>query len=315
MRKRLCWILAAVMLGLFFTGCEIQVEEQTSETEESGYHYYYLTPGEDALMTETYSPEEETGEFMLTDLMQHLGKKENSRNGLSLLSPEVSINSYDRRDDLLIIDFNRAYNHMSSAREVLVRAGIASTFLQIPGIRLVRFTVAGSDLLNSRNEKVKDMDRNTFVELSGNDPDDYRYGTFTLYFTDKSGEKLVEETRNVYYKRSLSLEQVVLEQLAKGPLVKGNYPTIPGNSAVRDVFLSDGVCYVTMNRSFSEESVDVSPEITVYSVVNSLLALGGAERVQISVENTQGGSLGGEMPLYAFYERNEELIAPADANQ
>lgn len=311
MIKKLWRITAVLVMCALIAGCEIEVEEQEQTTGDSGYYLYYLAATEDGLVKENYSPGEETSEFMLADLMQRLGKKEGSAKGLSLLSAEVSINSYDRREDLLIIDFNRAYSDMSTARELLVRAGVAQTFLQIPGIRAVRFTVAGNALLNSRNEKVEDMDRDTFLELSGEDPDVYRYGTFTLYFTDRSGEKLVKETRNVYYKRSLSRERVVLEQLAKGPMVKGNYPTIPGNSSAVDVMVSDRVCYVTMNRSFADYSMDVSPEISLYSVVNSLLDVSEADKVKISVENQSGGTLRGGMQLYAFYEKNENLIAPA----
>ena len=60
------------------------------------------------------------------------------------------------------------------------------------------------------------MDNSSFVELWGDDRDAYRYDTFTLYFTDSTGEKLVEEERSVYYKRSLPRERVILEQLIKG---------------------------------------------------------------------------------------------------
>lgn len=310
MKKKICGMLAVFVLCALMAGCTIEVEEQGPGAEESGYHLFYLAASEDGLVKENYAPAEETSEFMLSDLMQRLGKKEDIKGGLSLLSAEVSINSYDRRDDLLIIDFNRAYTNMSSAREILVRAGVAQTFLQIPGIRAVRFTVAGNALLNAKNEKVEDMDRETFLELSGEDPDSYRYGTFTLYFTDRSGEKLVEETRNVYYKSSLSRERVVLEQLAKGPMEKGNYPTIPGNSAVENLIVADRVCYVTMNRSFGD-SMDVSPEISLYSVVNSLLAVSDADKVKLSVGNQSGGTLGGSVQLYAFYEKNLDLVAPA----
>ncbi len=61
------------------------------------------------------------------------------------------------------------------------------------------------------------MTDSTFVEVSKKNEDNYRYDTFTLYFADKSGKRLLKETRNVYYRRTLPKERVVLEQLAKGP--------------------------------------------------------------------------------------------------
>ena len=76
------------------------------------------------------------------------------------------------------------------------------------------------------------MTENTFVELSKKDEANYRYDTFTLYFADKSGKRLLKEMRNVCYRRTLSKERVVLEQLAKGPMVKGHYPTIPQETEI-----------------------------------------------------------------------------------
>ena len=64
------------------------------------------------------------------------------------------------------------------------------------------------------------MNSDTFVEFSGSDGDVYSYDTFTLYFTNKNGDKLVEEQRSVRYRRNLPKATVVLEQLARGSLWK-----------------------------------------------------------------------------------------------
>lgn len=75
-------------------------------------------------------------------------------------------------------------------------------------------------LTNSKGEEVGAMNSDTFVEFSGSDGDVYSYDTFTLYFTNKNGDKLVEEQRSVRYRRNLPKATVVLEQLARGPLEK-----------------------------------------------------------------------------------------------
>lgn len=314
MKRFLCMALTLVMLCGLLGGCGIEVEEAQKD-EKSSYSFYYLNAGETALKTEGYAPQEETAAFMVKDLMQRLGKKDKKGEEVNLLPQEVSINSYNLQEDLLVIDFNRQYQKMSRAREILVRVGIVKTFLQVPGIARVRFTVGGSDLMNSRNEKVGDMSADTFAEYSGTDMDAYRYDTFTLYFADKTGTMLVEEKRNVYYKRTLSKEKVVLEQLAKGPMVKGNYPTIPDSSRVLSVTTADRVCYVNMDSSFQEYALDISREVMVYSVVNSLLAACEADKVQISIEGKTGGEFGENLPVYSFYEKNEGLVAVSETSQ
>lgn len=65
------------------------------------------------------------------------------------------------------------------------------------------------------------MTADTFAEFTGTEPDAYCSNTFTLYFTDKSGQKLVKEQRTVRYKRSIPKERIVLEQLMKDRWKKG----------------------------------------------------------------------------------------------
>ncbi|MDO4306508.1 MAG: GerMN domain-containing protein [Eubacteriales bacterium] len=309
MKKGLCIFLAVLFACISLTGCTIEVvEENQQEEETSSYRIYCLNGDETGLVEEDYTPKEEEAEFMIKDLMQRLGKKASEGEEINLLPKEVTINSYTSKEKVLIIDFNGQYSKMSRAREILVRAGIVKMFVQIPGIQSVRFTVNGQDLTDSKNEKIGEMNADTFVEYSGKDMDSYRYDTFTLYFTDKTGTKLVAEKRNVYYKRNLPKERVVLEQLAKGPMVKGHYPTIPGTAVALDVVISDRICYVDMDQSFLDYALDVSEEIPVYSVVNSILAACEADKVQITVEGSSSGTFGKEMNLYNFYEKNEQLI-------
>ena len=134
-------------------------------------------------------------------------------------------------------------------------------------------------------------------------------------FTDKSGQKLVKEQRTVRYKRSIPKERIVLEQLMKGPLEKGHYPTIPENTEVLNVTIADRICYVNMNDAFQSEALDVAENIPVYSVVNSILDSCEADRVQISIEGSLEGNYEDNMPLYNFYEKNEDLIVQDEAKK
>lgn len=313
MKKTLSMLLAVALVCVSLTGCTVEVVEEQNETQEeekaSSYSIYYLSTDATELIEEAYTPKEETADYMIKDLMQRLGKKAAKEEEINLLPQEVTINSYTYNpDSVLTIDFNSQYNKMSRAREILVRAGIVRTFIQIPSVQAVRFTVNSEDIRDSKNEVIGEMTAEMFTEYSGVDADDYRYDTFTLYFTDKTGTKLVQEKRNVYYKETIPRERVVLEQLAKGPMVKDHYPTIPESAQVLRVVTSDNICYVDMSRSFLDYALDVSEEVTVYSVVNTLLTVCDAEKVQITVEGETAGTFKEELPLYRFYENNEQLI-------
>ena len=187
MKKFLSVLLLAVSVCMLAAGCSIEVEEQQTPDK---YSFYYLNAAETTLEREAYEPKEESADFMVRELMQSIGNRKVPEDGIALLPEEVILNSYNFQDDVLVIDFSAQYHEMSRAREVLTRAGIVKTFLQMPDIHRVRFTVEGQELTDSRNNKIGDMTEESFLELSGKDTD-YRYDNFTLYFADKSGKKLV----------------------------------------------------------------------------------------------------------------------------
>ena len=218
--------------------------------------------------------------------------------------------NYSIEGETLVVNFNSQYSNMSRARELLVRAGVVKTFLQIPGITSVRFTIENEDLTDSRGQAVGDMTADTFAEFTGSEPDAYCSNTFTLYFTDKDGKKLVKEQRTVRYKRSIPKERIILEQLMKGPLEKGHYPTIPENTEILDVTIADRICYVAFDRVFSSYALDVSEKIPVYSVVNSLLDALEADKVQITVGSSDKlDTFGDKMALYRFYEKDDKIVS------
>lgn len=309
MKKKINMLLLAALICSLLAGCSIETKSSKDSENDSKYHLYYLNESETVLREEAYNPKEETTDFMVKDLMQKLGSKDAPESEISLLPEDVSINSYEVQEDLLVIDFSSEYSRMSKVREVMTRAGIVDTFLQIPDIHKVQFTVGGQALTDSHNQEIGEMTSDTFAEYTGKDKESYRYDTFTLYFTDKSGKNLVKETRNVYYRRSLPKERVVLEQLAKGPMEDGHYATIPKSSLVLSVITADKICYINMNNAFRDETTEVGENISIYSVVNSIIDSCDVDRVQISIEGSTDGKFQDSLPLYRFYEKNEDLVA------
>lgn len=306
MKKKIFMIITVLMLCLLVGGCSVEV--QNDPNTQSVYYLYDISADETQLEKVDYNPEETTAEYMLKDMMQQMNQKEDDVERISLLPDDVQMN-YSVEGEVLVVNFNSQYTQMSKAREILVRAGVVKTFLQVPGISAVRFTVENQDLTDSKGESVGEMTADTFAEFSGNEPDAYCSTTFTLYFTDKDGQNLVKEQRTVRYRRSIPKERIVLEQLMKGPMEKGHYPTIPENTEILDVTIADRICYVAFDRVFSSYALDVSEKIPVYSVVNTLLDALEADKVQITVGASDKLDIFGQkMSLYRFYEKNDKLV-------
>lgn len=308
MKKKISMIVFVLILSLLAAGCSIEVQEDPN-SQEPTYYLYDIDADETQLQKEAYYPEETTSEYLLKDMMQRLNSQESDSEGISLLPEGVQMN-YSIEGETLVVNFNSQYSDMSRARELLVRAGVVKTFLQIPGITSVRFTIENEDLTDSRGQAVGDMTEDTFAEFTGSEPDAYCSNTFTLYFTDKEGSKLVKEQRTVRYKRSIPKERIILEQLMRGPLEKGHYPTIPENTEILNVTIADRICYVAFDRVFSSYALDVSEQIPIYSVVNSLLDALEADKVQITVgDSDKLDTFRDKMAMYRFYEKDDTLVS------
>ena len=307
-------LLPVLILCIVVSGCTI--EEESRQEEDSKYRFYYLNSSETGLESEPYTPKEETADFMLPDLMSRLNAKEDSLSGISLLPEEVEITSYQIADTVVSVEFNSRYKKISAAREVLTRAGVVKTLLQIPGIEAVKCYIGQEELKNSKKEPVGEMNENTFAEVSSKDIGTYRSDTFTLYFTDKEGKHLVEEKRKVYYRHNIPKVRVALEQLAKGPMEENHFQTIPENTRLLNVTVADGACYVDVNPVFVDYALtNVEESIPIYSVVNTVLAACDAEKVEISVSGQREVVFRENMNLYNFYKWNEDIISGKDKEE
>lgn len=315
MKKLFSAVLALVLACSLLTGCTVETQEEKVDSGSNQYYLYYVNKDETKVVKERYQPEQESAEFMLQDFTGILNAQEGSGDNLALVPSGVQLVTYRLNESLLELEFNSDYSKMSRAREILVRAGVARTFLQIPGVTGIKIFIESEELKDSKGQAVGVIDGNTFVEMWGSDKDAYRYDTFTLYFTDKTGEHLVAEQRNVYYKRILPRERVILEQLAKGPMVKGHYPTIPQETEILGVEVSDDVCYVDFSSAFSDSGIDIPVNTMIYSVVNSLLDTASADKVQISVEGDTEATLSDGTSLYSLFSKNTDLVLKEDQSE
>lgn len=315
MKKLFSAVLALVLACSLLTGCTVETQEEKVDSGSNQYYLYYVNKDETKVVKERYQPEQESTEFMLQDFTGILNAQEGSGDNLALLPSGVQLVTYRLNESLLELEFNSDYSEMSRAREILVRAGVVRTFLQIPGVTGIKIFIESEELKDSKGQAVGVIDGNTFVEMWGSDKDAYRYDTFTLYFTDKTGEHLVAEQRNVYYKRILPRERVILEQLAKGPMVKGHYPTIPQETEILGVEVSDDVCYVDFSSAFSDSGIDIPVNTMIYSVVNSLLDTASADKVQISVEGDTEATLSDGTSLYSLFSKNTDLVLKEDQSE
>ena len=87
----------------------------------------------------------------------------------------------------------------------------------------------------------------------------------------------------VRYNSNVSREKLIVGKLMKGPETSAPKATINPDTNLLSVTTKDGICYVNFDKTFLKGAYDVKPQVTIYSLVNSLTQGTGVGKVQISI--------------------------------
>lgn len=202
---------------------------------------------------------------------------------MAAIPENVRVNSLKVDHDIVYLDFSRSYYALPSIEEKLVRAAVVQSLVRVEGISGVWMTVGRDVLTRESGEPLGVMNGDDFVQNTGFGPSSYEQTTLTLFFANEAGDKLMRQQMDVRYNSNISKEKLIMEKLMGGPRKGGGYPTVNPASALLSVTIKDGTCYVNFDSEFLNSVYDVRPEITVYSIVNSLLEGTNAGNVQIMV--------------------------------
>ena len=113
--------------------------------------------------------------------------------------------------------------------------------------------------------------------------------TVTLYFASLEDNQayLVKETREVREPEE-NIYKTIIEELIKGPESQDLYPTVPPDSVVNSVKLSDGLAIVDFNLRIITNYEDIphsstTEALAIYSIVNTLTEFEEIEMVKITI--------------------------------
>ena len=118
----------------------------------------------------------------------------------------------------------------------------------------------------------------------------------------------MQETE-VRHSSNVPKEKLIVERLMKGPSGSDAYPVVSPDANLLSVTIKDGICYVNFDSTFLTGAYDVLPEVTVYSIVNSLVEGTEAREVQITINGETDAKYMGVVDLSQPLEENEGLVA------
>ncbi len=302
MKKRIISLLLVLLVLVTFTGCN-------DEPGTSGeYQIYYFNIDKTKIEPEDYDSTGTTKEELIQELLTALQSDPKHSQMRRTIPEDIQVLGIKTNATQLTVDFSKEYNSLSVTEEVLMRAAIVRTLLQYSEYSLVNFTVESEPLKTKDGSLVGSMTKDSFVENPGMQINSSKVATLTLYFASGDGTFLVKETRDVHYNTNISVEKLVMEQLIEGPRNQNALATIPSETKIITVSVVDGICYVNLDNNFQNQNQEITEEVVLYSIVNSLTELSGVNKVQISINGDTSGKCRYTYDLATIYEKNMDLL-------
>lgn len=308
------WMLSFGLLILMSAGVfGCGQEEGTGKTDEiEGTYLCYVNTEEDSLARESYEIQGETADEEVEDVLEEMQKEADSIDYRSAFPDHVSVTDWSLTDGRLDLTFSDSYLRMSKGEEVLLRAALVETLGQIKGVDEVGFFTGEGPLTDSDGQEIGYMSPEDFVQNTGSTLHSYQLQELKLYFAGEKGDCLEPETVSLRYNSSTSIEKLVVEQLIKGPEKEGMLAVIPPETRVLGVSVREHICYVNFDQEFLNGAPGVTPEATVYAIVNSLTESGNVSQVQISVNGESDIQYMNRIDLGKPLTRNPDLVEESD---
>lgn len=296
--------LAFITIVMSCVGCS----KKKQEKKASEIYLYYTDKNQTKLTYLTYSPKKTATLDVVEEVLGEMNKTSTEPNMVTAKPENVNIYEYEISDKMLTINFSTSYQEMNRVTELLCRSAIVLTMTQIKGIDYVAFTIDGGPLLDSAGNPVGSMKASDFVDNGESNINSFQKIRVELYFADSTGKKLEPVTYEGICEQNTSVEKLIIEKLIEGPSLKQYQRTLPSGLRLNSVLTKDGICYVNFDSTFLTESVDVSAELELYSIVNSLSELSYINKVQISVNGETNKKLRDEISLEYAFSRNLDLL-------
>ena len=306
LRVFLCSILFISSCLLY--GCALFNNKEgyyvVEEIFEYNYDVYYLTQEAYQLTPVGCWVEGESRQDLIRGLYERLQNPEDTQ--LAAAVPDnLLLTSIYMDGTNLTLNFSANYTSMPATEEVLCRAAIVQTMLQLEDVEGVSFNVADQPLVSNSGRTIGVMTADSF-ELSVNQT--LKETELVLYFADETGQWLKAEHRNIVYRSGQTLERLVVEELIEGPHEEGHYPVLESSLRLTGISVSDSICYVYFDASFLQNTLEVEDYIPIYAIVNSLSELSNISRVQFVISGSQDATFRETISLSGALSRNLNFI-------
>ena len=146
MRKIVYVILAIFMVMGLFTGCG-----RTERLQAGEPFVYYLNMEGTGIKKRAFEWADDNPEAEIRNILGALNKTDESEKYRPAIPDSVEVQKFVLENEKLHIHFSKAYRKMKPAQEVLCRAAVVQSLVQIDGVELVKFYIEDEEIQNNKD--------------------------------------------------------------------------------------------------------------------------------------------------------------------
>lgn len=306
--RKIIVIMACLISVCMFVGCEDESREKYSGDKPK---IYYLSEDEGQIYSEDIEYQSDSKEENVTYVLEKLKEGNYEKSKMPVIPSEVNFPSYSfSGEDVLTLKFDNTYLELTGVKEILTRAAIVMSLDCVDGVNYVEFVVSDFPLTDADGIVIGAMSGNNFVDSVTNTINSVWQQELYLYYASEDGKSLVKKLVKCESDINASLESIVLDALigSVGTDSEDVIKTINEDSVVNSVITKENICYVDLSKDFLDKNDDVTDEVYIYSVVNSLTELTFVNKVKFTIEGETVDKFNDKIEFDILFERNLELV-------
>lgn len=307
-KKRLyVGVLSAVVI-LIVTLFVVAIEVFEREDETVGMELYFFNETATSIEAEQREIKYDFFDDLTEVVIEKLFSGPVDNKHKPIFEKGVELLSVDEDDGNLIVDFSKEYMYEDLSRTYLATYALVKSLCQINGINSVMVTVEGDEITDTEGKAIGFLSDKDIDLVSDEITKDSK--SITLYFPDKSSDKLLKEERNIKINDTIPIEQYVVNEIIKGTQSQKSRNVISQDTVLISAQTTDDTCFVNFKGSFTEKNTgdSIKEKLVIYSIVNSLCEIKGVNFVQFFVDGKKTDKFG-NVDISGVFTRDVNLIA------
>jgi germination protein M len=159
-KRWLCFFLCCILL--MCSGCG--KEKEVKNPNDSDVKIYYTNKSGSKLLYEKRErPAGEDNQSVVDQMIRWMSKEPKNEECFVAIPSEIVINNVVARNNIVNIDFAVGYEKLDKSKDVICRAAIVKTLLQIQGIDYVEFSIGGKTMMDADGTPIGSLTEDSFV--------------------------------------------------------------------------------------------------------------------------------------------------------